>query len=141
MAVGEFNDNVDALLRGFEDIGVVGIVFRGLACDLQRRRNEDRVGRLDIHIERFIEGGDLSLRRLHVDAKRMIARTDQRGGIGQRIDVAQRLEIYIEIGQRFDPRKRGERSVRLQGERFEGVRAGGDKVAFRAHKPDEDAHF
>jgi hypothetical protein len=46
---GNFDDDVYLLGGWHENLCVIGITGGRLACDLQRRRNEDRIRRLDIH--------------------------------------------------------------------------------------------
>ena len=97
MLIGKFDNDRKDYLIGNKNIGVIRVVCRGLARDLQRRRDEDRVGRLNIHAEGLIGRGDVALRRVHVDAERMIAGRGKRGGIRQRVDMAKRRKIDVGV--------------------------------------------
>ncbi len=72
--IGELDDDLDDLLGWCQCLGVVGIVLRGLARDLQRRHDEDRVWRLDVHAEGFVQRRNRPVGCLDVETKRVVAR-------------------------------------------------------------------
>src|SRR5688500_19448101 len=73
--------------------------------------------------------------------KRMVPGRIKCGGIRKVVNMAEWGKKQVEIRERFNSRKREERSAGLLRKRFERVAAGSDRIFRRIYQPDKDAHF
>src|SRR5688572_25391281 len=139
--IREFNNDLNELLCGSHGFGIIWIICRWLTRDLQRWREKDRVRWLDIHTKSFIERGDHSLCSINIQSKRMVPRRVKCGSISKVVNMTERGKKQVEIRERFNSRKREERSAGLLRKSFESVAAGSHRIFRRIYQPDEDAYF
>src|SRR5688572_30898025 len=73
--------------------------------------------------------------------KRMVPGRIKCGGIRKVVNMAEWGKKQVEIRERFNSRKREERSAGLLRKSFESVAAGSHRIFRRIYQPDEDAYF
>src|SRR5262245_33516164 len=137
MPIREFNNDLQDLFGWVQDIGVIGVFGWRLPRDLQGRRDEDWVGRLNVDTKGLVKGWDSSLWAFHIQSHTVTARFGQAGGIGDRVNMAKWSEIFIRVWEGFCPGKCEEGPTGLQGQHLESIGTGAGVELCCIYKPDE----